>query len=98
MNEYQMIFIRNSEGVDRTRDDWDHGLVNFGYEACELLATIPLKSLDIEAAKVEAAAHWQAWLEDVHTENAEGYWVAGETRIYHCHVAIEDEDLTSDCK
>jgi hypothetical protein len=72
MNEYAMIFIRTSPGVDREADDWDFGLVNFGYEACELLAPIPLKAID-----TEAGAHWQAWLEDVHTENAEGYWIGG---------------------
>ena len=58
-----------------------------------MLEHIPLKALDLDAAKLEAAAHWEAWLEDVHTENAEGYWIsAHDGRIRYLHVAIEEED------
>jgi hypothetical protein len=62
-----------------------------------IVSAIPLKSVDIEAANTEAAAHWQAWLDDVHTENAEGYWIGGmDDRIHHFHVAIEYEDRISE--
>jgi hypothetical protein len=97
MHEYTMTFIRTSLDIDweaRKGGDWDEGSVNFGYEACELLKPIPLKAIDIEAAKVEAEAHWQEWLEDVHTENAEGYWIGGDDGwIHHLYVDIQDEDL-----
>jgi hypothetical protein len=96
MHEYTMTFIRTSPDIDweaRNGRDWDDGLVNFGYEACELLKPIPLKAIDIEAAKVEAETYWQEWVEDVHTENAEGYWIRRhDGRVQHFHVAIEEED------
>jgi hypothetical protein len=35
MAQFTMYLIRTVEGVRRDVEDWDFGLVNFGYEACE---------------------------------------------------------------
>ena len=95
MHAYTMSFIRTDPSIDwdARGDDWDAGLINFGFKECERLEPIPLKSIDLEAAKAEAAGHWQEYLSDMHTENAEGYWITTEEgRIPHVHVAIEEED------
>jgi hypothetical protein len=54
MNEYTMFFIRTDPDIDLDA----HGDDAHGYEACKLLAPIPLRSIDPEAVKAEAAAHW----------------------------------------
>ena len=87
--EYTMDFIHAQPGVYRDIDDGDCSLVNFGYEACQSIASISIPARNINEAREQAQRHWQAWLQRPYPAGLEGYWITDPIgRIKH--IFIED--------
>jgi hypothetical protein len=90
--EYRMDFIRTQPGLrrDLRGEDWDFGLVNFGYEACERVDPIRIVARNLDDAREQAERRWQAWCAKPYDDEPEGYWiVTPDNRIRFTYVRDE---------
>jgi hypothetical protein len=88
MTQFTMRAIRTQEGVRRDIEDWDDGLVNFGYEECEGITPVQLVAQDMDQAKQEAARRWEQMAPQGFVDQMpEGYWIVGaDDQIEHIEI------------
>jgi hypothetical protein len=91
MPKFEMVLIRSLPGIDRTADEWDFGLVNFGYERADEHKPIALASTVEGEAIDEARHHWKEIASESITAGSAGYWVVRGTDLVFCY-AVTDED------
>jgi hypothetical protein len=87
IEKYVMDFIAPRPGINTEIEDWDDGLLNFGYEACEDPAPVALAATTLELAREEAHHHWIKWRSSTGDDAPKGYWIVeAGGQIVHFHV------------
>jgi len=90
MADFKMQLIRTTPGITRDGDDWNEGLINFGYEPLESTAPIALFSPELEQAMQEAEHRWKKIATQPEAELAEGYWIM-PARGFIAHIEVKKD-------